>query len=128
MYGTLRAGASGFLLKDAPPSELLAGVRVVARGEALLSPGIMKRLIAEFSRWPGPGPRPSADLAGVTDREREVLELVGRGLSNQEIANYLVISPATAKTHVARLLTKLGARDRAQLVITAYESGLIVPG
>jgi DNA-binding NarL/FixJ family response regulator len=128
VYGALRAGASGFLLKDTPPGELLAAIRVVAHGEAMIAPGITKRLIEEFARRPEPGRRPIAGLPGVTGREREVLELVGRGMSNQEIADYLYVTPATAKTHVARLLSKLQARDRAQLVIAAYESGLITPG
>jgi DNA-binding NarL/FixJ family response regulator len=128
VYGALRAGASGFLLKDTPPGELLAAIRVVAHGEAMIAPGITKRLIEEFARRPEPGRRPIAGLPGITGREREVLELVGRGMSNQEIADYLYVTPATAKTHVARLLSKLQARDRAQLVIAAYESGLITPG
>ncbi|MGK4580588.1 response regulator transcription factor [Kitasatospora sp. HPMI-4] len=127
VYGALRAGASGFLLKDTPPGDLIAAVRVVAAGEALLAPGITKRLIAEFARTPELGRRPTAKPLAITDREREVLELVGRGLSNQEIAVHLVLSPATVKTHIGRLLAKLDARDRAQLVIVAYESGLIVP-
>ncbi|MFF3115222.1 response regulator [Kitasatospora sp. NPDC057904] len=127
VYGALRAGASGFLLKDTPPADLVAAIRVVAGGDALLAPGITKRLIAEFARTPDPGRRPTTSLGAITEREREVLELVGRGLTNQEIASRLVVSLATAKTHVGRLLTKLDARDRAQLVIVAYESGLIVP-
>jgi DNA-binding NarL/FixJ family response regulator len=129
VYGALRAGASGFLLKDAPPERVFDAVRVVAAGEALLDPGVTRRLIAEFARRPAtrqPGPLP--ELRQLTSREREVLALVGRGLSNTEIAGQLVVSPATAKTHVARLLAKLQARDRAQLVVTAYESGLIRPG
>ncbi|MBV6700171.1 response regulator transcription factor [Kitasatospora aureofaciens] len=129
VYGALRAGASGFLLKDTPPAELVAAIRVIAGGEALLAPGITKRLIEEFARMPELGQRrPTAGLTAITGREQEVLELVGRGLSNQEIADRLVLSLATVKTHVGRLLAKLDARDRAQLVIVAYESGLIVPG
>jgi DNA-binding NarL/FixJ family response regulator len=126
VYGALRAGASGFLLKDTPPPDLVAAIRVVASGEALLAPGITKRLIEEFARTPELGRRPTTELSMITDREKDVLELVGRGLTNQEIATRLILSPATVKTHVGRLLTKLGARDRAQLVIVAYESGLIV--
>ncbi|MEZ0113219.1 DNA-binding NarL/FixJ family response regulator [Catenulispora sp. EB89] len=126
VYGALRAGASGFLLKDTPPADLVAAIRVVAAGEALLAPGITKRLIEEFARIPEPGRRPTTELSVITDREKDVLELIGRGLTNQEIALRLILSPATVKTHVSRLLTKLGARDRAQLVIVAYESGLIV--
>jgi DNA-binding NarL/FixJ family response regulator len=126
VYGALRAGASGFLLKDTPPPDLVAAIRVVASGEALLAPGLTKRLIEEFARIPHLDRRPTTELSMITDREKEVLELVGRGLTNQEIAARLILSPATVKTHVGRLLTKLGARDRAQLVIVAYESGLIV--
>ncbi|MFB7667396.1 response regulator [Kitasatospora sp. NPDC056138] len=128
VYGALRAGASGFLLKDTPPAELVAAIRVIARGEALLAPAITKRLIEQFARMPEMGRHPTTGLNAITDREREVLGLVGRGLSNQEIADRLVVSLATVKTHVGRLLAKLAARDRAQLVIVAYESGLIVPG
>ncbi|MEU9048296.1 MULTISPECIES: response regulator transcription factor [unclassified Kitasatospora] len=128
VYGALRAGASGFLLKDTPPADLVAAIRVIARGEALLAPGVTRRLIEQFARMPELGRRPTTGLTAITDREREVLELVGRGLSNQEIADRLVVSLATVKTHVGRLLAKLAARDRAQLVIVAYESGLIVPG
>ena len=128
VYAALRAGASGFLLKDTPPADLLAAIRVIAAGDALLAPAITRRLIAEFARRPQPGQQPAATLDGVTDREREVLTLIGRGLSNDEIAQALHITMATAKTHVSRLLAKLGARDRAQLVIAAYESGLVQPG
>ncbi|MEV5282864.1 response regulator transcription factor [Streptomyces sp. NPDC052811] len=128
VYGALRAGASGFLLKDTPPADLVAAIRVIACGEALLAPGVTRRLIEQFARMPELGRRPTTGLTAITDREREVLELVGRGLSNQEIADRLVVSLATVKTHVGRLLAKLAARDRAQLVIVAYESGLIVPG
>jgi DNA-binding NarL/FixJ family response regulator len=129
VYGALRAGASGFLLKDAPPEQVFAAVRVAAAGDALIDPAVTRRLIAEFARRPSTDrPQPAPALAQLTDREREVLILVGRGLSNAEIAARLVISHATAKTHVARILAKLQARDRAQLVVLAYESGLIHPG
>ncbi|WMX44722.1 response regulator transcription factor [Streptomyces roseicoloratus] len=127
VYGALRAGASGFLVKDTEPTELLHGVRVVARGDALIAPAVTRRLIAEFAdrvRRPDPSPR----LNALTEREREVMGLVGAGLSNDEIATRLVLSPATAKTHVSRIMTKLDVRDRAQLVILAYESGMITPG
>jgi DNA-binding NarL/FixJ family response regulator len=127
VYAALRAGASGFLLKDTPPAELLAAIRVVAAGDALLAPRVTRRLIAEFARRPDPGAGPPA-LDVLTEREREVLALVARGLSNAEIAELLVLSPATAKTHVSRVLAKLQARDRAQLVAIAYETGLIAPG
>jgi DNA-binding NarL/FixJ family response regulator len=128
VYQALRAGASGFLLKDTPPADLLAAIRVVAAGDALLAPGITRRLIAEFARRPGPTRVAPAALAALTDREREVLALVAHGLSNAEIAERLVVSPATSKTYVSRLLAKLGARDRAQLVAIAYETGLVTPG
>ena len=127
VFGALRAGASGFLLKDTPPADLLAGIRTVAGGDALLSPSITRHLIEEFVRRPQPGVPVPATLHALTGREVEVLELVARGLSNAEIAQRLYVSPATAKTHVARLLMKLDARDRAQLIIVAYESGLITP-
>jgi DNA-binding NarL/FixJ family response regulator len=127
VFGALRAGASGFLLKDTDPEELLRAVRVVAAGEALLAPSVTRRLIAEFARQPDPHRTAPEALASLTDREREVLALVGRGLANAEIADELVISPATAKTHVSRIMMKLEARDRAQLVIAAYESGLVSP-
>ncbi|MEU4329642.1 response regulator transcription factor [Nonomuraea dietziae] len=120
VYSALRAGASGFLLKDTPPADLLAAIRLVARGEALLAPTVTRRLIEEFAR---PAVR---GLEGITDREREVLTLIARGLSNTEITERLHLSMATVKTHIGRLLTKLDARDRAQLVIAAYESGLVV--
>ncbi|MEV4659373.1 response regulator transcription factor [Micromonospora sp. NPDC049301] len=125
VYGALRAGASGFLLKDTPPADLLAGIRVVAGGEGLLAPTVTRRLIDEFARRPEPARPLPRHLDGVTDREREVPALIARGLSNAELAAHLSLSPATVKTHVGRLLTKLAARDRAQLVIVAYETGLV---
>jgi len=148
VYQALRAGASGFLLKDAEPEELIRAVRVVSRGEALLSPSVTRRLIAAFARRspaaaPNNGlrtrlgagsrdgqtrPRPDHDLSRITEREREVLSLVAEGLSNEEIATRLYLSPLTTKTHVSHIMTKLSARDRAQLVVIAYESGLVVPG
>ncbi|MEU5938561.1 response regulator transcription factor [Micromonospora sp. NPDC047548] len=128
VYGALRAGASGFLLKDTPPADLLAGIRVVAAGEGLLAPTVTRRLINEFARRPEPARPLPRRLEGVTDREREVLTLIGRGLSNAELAGHLGLSLATVKTHVGRLLTKLAVRDRAQLVIVAYETGLVGPG
>jgi DNA-binding NarL/FixJ family response regulator len=128
VYGALRAGASGFVLKDTYPEDLLAAIRVVAAGEALLAPSVTRRLIAEFARRPDPPSRlRSVSLDGLTDREKEVLSEVARGRSNAEIAETLHISPATAKTHLNRLFSKLGARDRAQLVVMAYESGLASP-
>ncbi|MEU8803974.1 response regulator transcription factor [Spirillospora sp. NPDC048819] len=127
VYSALRAGASGFLLKDTPPADLLSAIRVVASGEALLAPSVTRRLIAEFVRRPGPAQPPPAGLDGVTEREREVLTLVARGLSNTELAEHLHLSPATVKTHIGHLLAKLRARDRAQLVIAAYETGLVRP-
>jgi DNA-binding NarL/FixJ family response regulator len=128
VFAALRAGASGFLLKDVTPEELLTAIRVVASGEALLAPAATRHLVDAFVSRPSLG-RPDARLvAGLTGREREVLRLVAQGLSNAEIAGRLVVSPATAKTHISRILTKLGLRDRAQLVIAAYESGLIAPG
>lgn len=126
VYGALRAGASGFLVKDMALTDILAAIRVVAAGDALIAPGVTRRLIAQFASQPRPT-RQRRELTSVTEREREVLTLVGRGLSNSEIAAELHISVATAKTHVARLLTKLGARDRIQLVIAAYEIGLVSP-
>ena len=129
VFDALRAGASGFLLKDTLPAELLAAVRVVAGGEALLAPSVTRRLVEEFLRHPAaPATRPALALAQLTPRETEVLAAVARGLSNTEIATTLFMSHATAKTHVSRLLTKLHARDRAQLVIRAYESGVVAPG
>ncbi|MGS2619159.1 response regulator [Micromonospora sp. LZ34] len=126
VHAALRAGASGFLVKDMAVDDILTAIRVVAAGDALIAPAVTRRLIAEFARRPEPVTR-RRDLAGVTDREREVLTLVGRGLSNAEIAAELVISVATAKAHVARLFAKLGARDRVHLVIAAYEAGLVTP-
>jgi DNA-binding NarL/FixJ family response regulator len=127
VYAALRAGASGFLLKDAGPRELLHAIRVVAAGDALLAPAVTRRLIAEFVARPDPETRP-AQLAELTAREHEVMRLVANGLSNAEIAKRLVISPLTAKTHASRILTKLGCHDRAQLVALAYETGLVTPG
>jgi len=126
VYGALRAGASGFLVKDTEPEELIHAVRVVARGDALLAPSITRRLIAEFAAR-GTRPAPSPALDRLTDREREVLSLVAAGLSNDEIARELTLSPATAKTHVSRIMTKTGTHDRAQLVVLAYESGAVTP-
>ena len=139
VYRALRAGASGFLVKDTEPEELIRAVRVVHRGEALLSPSVTRRLIASLASraragQPGgiqAGPaaaQRSHDLGRLTEREREVLGLVARGLSNDEIAGQLFLSPLTTKTHVSRIITKLAVRDRAQLVVIAYESGLVVPG
>jgi prevent-host-death family protein len=131
VFGALRAGASGFLLKDIDPPDLLRAVRVVARGEALLAPRQTRRLIEAFveqERAVQPAVSEGDQLEELTPREREVLALVGRGLSNAEIADELILSPLTAKTHVARLFSKLDARDRAQLVVVAYETGLVVPG
>jgi len=127
VYKALRVGASGFLLKDAGPSELLNAIRVVALGDALIAPSITRRLIAEFAARRDPNEPPAA-VADLTEREREILRLVARGLTNAEIAGRLVISPLTAKTHVSRILGKLDCRDRAQLVTIAYESGLVTPG
>ena len=141
VYQALRAGASGFLVKDAEPEELIRAVRVVHKGEALLSPSVTRRLIASLARrapgagaaaaagrGPGSRARPASDLARLTEREREVLGLVAQGMSNEEIAVHLYLSPLTTKTHVSHIMTKLAARDRAQLVVIAYESGLVVPG
>ncbi|MFF7649363.1 response regulator [Streptomyces sp. NPDC007983] len=130
VYEALRAGASGFLLKDAPPADLISAVRVVAAGEALLAPSVTRRLIAEFARQRPAPRRNSSELrrSGLTPRETEVLELIARGLSNQEIAESLVLAEQTVKTHIGRVLAKLGLRDRAQAVIFAYESGLVTPG
>jgi DNA-binding NarL/FixJ family response regulator len=128
VYAALRAGASGFLVKDMALDDILAAIRVVAAGDALIAPSVTRRLIAQFAGRPDPAPPPPRRrIDGITEREREVLTLVGRGLSNAEIAASLVISAGTAKAHVARLLAKLGARDRVQLVIAAYEAGLTPP-
>lgn len=127
VFEALRNGASGFLVKDTEPEELLRAVRAVVGGDALLSPGVTRRLIAEFAAR-SKEPTAAASLARLTEREREVMALVGIGLSNEEIARRLVVSPLTAKTHVSRAMVKLGARDRAQLVVLAYESGLVRPG
>jgi DNA-binding NarL/FixJ family response regulator len=127
VYGALRAGASGFLLKDARPRDLLQAIEVVAAGEALIAPSITRRLIAEFAARRDPS-QPPAALAELTEREREILGLVAGGLSNAEIAGRLVISPLTAKTHVSNVLCKLDCRDRAALVALAYETGVITPG
>ncbi|GGW16779.1 response regulator transcription factor [Streptomyces globisporus] len=127
VFEALRNGASGFLVKDTEPEELLRAVRAVVGGDALLSPGVTRRLIAEFAAR-SKEPTAAASLALLTEREREVMALVGIGLSNEEIARRLVVSPLTAKTHVSRTMVKLGARDRAQLVVLAYESGLVRPG
>jgi DNA-binding NarL/FixJ family response regulator len=127
VFEALHAGASGFLLKDVDPDDLRDAVRVVARGDALLSPSVTRRLIQEFVAQPGRHRPAPEELEDLTEREREVLALVAQGLSNQEIAERLVISPATAKTHVSRTMMKLGAHDRAQLVVIAYETGLVRP-
>jgi DNA-binding NarL/FixJ family response regulator len=127
VYEAIRAGASGFLLKDRPPEELVAAVRVVAAGDALLAPSVTRRLIEEFARRPEPQ-LPSATLERLTDREREVLVCMARGLSNQEIGRELFVAETTVKTHVGRVLQKLDLRDRAQAVVVAYESGLVRPG
>ena len=126
VYAALRAGASGFLVKDMALENILAAIRVVAAGDALIAPSVTRRLIEEFTARPGPA-RSAAELHSITGREREVLTLIGCGMSNTEIAAHLFISPATAKAHVARLLAKLGVRDRVQLVIAAYETGLVSP-
>ena len=125
VFESLRAGASGFLIKDTDPAELLRAIRVVAAGESLLSPTITRRLITEFTAKPAGGSRPHPQLGTLTTREREIVALVGEGLSNEEIADRLVVSPATARTHVSRAMVKLHARDRAQLVVIAYQSGLV---
>jgi DNA-binding NarL/FixJ family response regulator len=128
VFEALRLGAGGFLLKDAEPAELLRAIRVVADGESLLSPSVTRRVVAAFAAGPAPEAPANALVEELTEREREVVGLVGRGLSNEEIAEHLVISPATARTHVSRSMVKLNARDRAQLVVFAYESGLVRPG
>jgi DNA-binding NarL/FixJ family response regulator len=126
VFESLKAGASGFLVKDTEPADLVRAVRAVAGGDGLLSPGVTRRLIAEYASHAKESPTPA--LEPLTEREREVMALVGEGLSNEEIAARLFVSPATAKTHVSRAMVKLGARDRAQLVVFAYESGLVRPG
>jgi DNA-binding NarL/FixJ family response regulator len=128
VYDALAAGASGFLLKTAPPAQLVDAVRTVAAGEALLAPTVTRRLIAEFVRRPPPGDDVPDRLGELTEREREVLALIARGLSNAEIAASLVVSGATVKTHVNRILSKLDLRDRVQAVVLAYETGLVRPG
>jgi DNA-binding NarL/FixJ family response regulator len=127
VYEALRAGASGFLVKDAPAAQLVTAIRVVADGDALLAPSVTRRLITEFARRPAPGAGPQ-EMKELTPRELEVLRLVARGLSNAEIAKELFVSDATVKTHVARVLMKLSLRDRVQAVVAAYESGLVQPG
>ena len=127
VFAALRAGASGFLLKDTRPADLLAAIRVVAAGDALLAPAVTRRLIEEFTRRPELQRRPAEAAGEITERERDVLTLIGLGLSNTEIASHLNVSLSTAKTHVGRLLMKLDARDRAQLVIAAYDAGLVRP-
>ncbi len=127
LFDALRFGASGFLVKDTEPADLVTAVRVVAAGDGLLSPRLTRRLIAEFAAR-AKQPRPAAQLDVLTERERQVMALVAGGLSNQEIAGRLVMSPATARTHVSRAMTKLGARDRTQLAVFAYETGLVRPG
>ena len=127
VFAALKAGASGFLLKDTPPAALLAGIRTVAAGDALLSPSITRHLIEEYVRHPQHPTKPPAQLESLTDREVEVLSLVAKGWSNAEIAERLFVTPATAKTHLSRMLLKLDARDRAQLIVIAYETGLVSP-
>jgi len=127
VYRALRVGASGFLLKDVEPAELIRGIRAVAAGDALLAPSVTRRLITEFAARAEPAQEPPR-LERLTEREHEVLLLVVTGMTNDEVAARLVISPATAKTHISRILAKLGARDRAQLIVMAYESGLVRPG
>jgi DNA-binding NarL/FixJ family response regulator len=127
IFESLRSGASGFLVKDTEPADLLTAIRVIAEGGALLSPTVTRRVIAEFAAAPQQPQIDAAQLEELTDREREVVTLVGTGLSNRDIADQLGVSPATAKTHVSRAMMKLGARDRAQLVVTAYETGLVQP-
>ena len=128
VYEALRAGASGFLLKDTPPDQLIAAIRIVAAGDALIAPSVTRRLIAEFAARPLPPAAPPSGLADLTPRELDVLRLVARGRSNAEIADELVVSGTTVKSHVARILMKLGIRDRVQAVVLAYESGLVQPG
>ena len=128
VYGALRAGASGFLLKDVPPDELLAAIRVVAAGDALIAPSVTRRLLEEFARQPVRGTTPPPEVARLTSREAEVLRLLARGLSNAALADELGVSEATAKTHVRRVLHKLGVETRLQAVVLAYESGVVTPG
>ena len=128
VFEALRVGASGFLVKDTEPADLVRAVRAVAAGDALLSPSVTRRLIEHVAVGAKPLPHERPDIARLTEREREIVALVGEGLSNEEIAARLVLSPATAKTHVSRSMVKLGVRDRAQLVVLAYESGLVRPG
>lgn len=128
VFAAVRAGASGFLLKDVTPEALVEAVRVVASGGALLAPGVTRRLIEEFAQTPAPGARESDGLEQLTEREREVLELMARGMSNAEIAAELVVAETTVKTHVGRVLGKLGLRDRVQAVVFAYETGVVRPG
>jgi DNA-binding NarL/FixJ family response regulator len=128
VFEALRVGASGFLVKDTEPADLVRAVRAVAAGDALLSPSVTRRLIEHVAVGAKPLPHERPDIARLTEREREIVTLVGEGLSNEEIAARLVLSPATAKTHVSRSMVKLGVRDRAQLVVLAYESGLVRPG
>ena len=128
VFAALRAGASGFMLKDRPPEELLTGIRVIAAGEALLAPNVTRRLIGHFARQPDPLRPPPEVLARLTAREREVLGLIATGLSNTEISAQLAMSVPTVKTHIGRILAKLAARDRAQLVVIAFQAGLVVPG
>lgn len=128
VFAALRAGASGFLLKDEEPAELLRAIRVVAQGDSLLSPGVTRRLVETFAARPAAVAPNLALLSDLTEREREVVALVGLGLSNDEIAQRLIMSPATARTHVSRAMGKLSAHDRAQLVVFAYETGLVTPG
>ncbi len=128
VFEAIRVGASGFLVKDTEPADLVKAVRAVAAGDALLSPSVTRRLIEHIAVGAKPLPHERPDLARLTEREREIVTLVGEGLSNEEIARRLVVSPATAKTHVSRSMVKLGVRDRAQLVVLAYESGLVRPG
>ena len=128
VFEALRAGAGGFMLKDAEPAELLRAIRLIAAGDALLSPSVTRRVVEAFAARPGPAVPKTSLLGELTDREREVAALVGNGLSNDEIAERLVISPATARTHVSRVMGKIAARDRAQVVVFAYETGLVSPG
>ena len=128
VFDALKAGASGFLLKDAPAEQLVAGIRVIAAGDALLAPQVTKRLIEEFASRPTPPPEGPVELAELTAREREILTLIARGLTNGEIAGELVLGESTVKTHVGNILSKLGLRDRVQAVVLAYESGLVRPG